>query len=164
VSADRVDFAEFFERRRAGCQRAVYAVVGDQRQAEELVAEAFARAWARWESVSRHPAPQAWIVRTALNGHISGWRRRRREIGWDGQQEPIAVPSSGSQLDREVIDALRALPRRQREVVVLRTFLDLDTQATADALGIATGTVRAHLHRALQTLRLSLHLDQEVKP
>ena len=42
--------------------------------------EAFARAWASWRTVSRHPAPAAWVVRTALNASISRWRRRRREV------------------------------------------------------------------------------------
>jgi DNA-directed RNA polymerase specialized sigma24 family protein len=55
-------------------------VVGDQDSAQELVAEAFARACASWRTVSRHPAPAAWVVRTALNLNISGWRRRRREV------------------------------------------------------------------------------------
>jgi DNA-directed RNA polymerase specialized sigma24 family protein len=50
--------------------------VGDRDVAQELVAEAFARAWASWRTVSEHPAPKAWVVRTALNANISRWRRR----------------------------------------------------------------------------------------
>ena len=58
--------------------RAVCAVVGDRRLAEDLVAEGFARAWASWSKVSKHPAPRAWVLRTALNLRVSWWRRRRR--------------------------------------------------------------------------------------
>lgn len=53
---------------------------GDRDAAQDLVDEAFARAWASWRTVSRHPAPAAWVVRTALNVSISRWRRRRREV------------------------------------------------------------------------------------
>jgi RNA polymerase sigma factor (sigma-70 family) len=52
-----------------------------------------------------------------------------------------------------VLTALRRLPARQREVIVLRVFLDLDIDTTARQLGIAPGTVRAHLSRAMTALR-----------
>jgi RNA polymerase sigma-70 factor (ECF subfamily) len=57
--------------------------------------------------------------------------------------------------------ALGKLPKRQREVVVLRVFLDLDTRATAAALGVAPGTVQAHLHRATKALRAELENQNE---
>jgi RNA polymerase sigma-70 factor (sigma-E family) len=153
VSPDPIDFAEFYERCRADCRRAVHAVVGDPAQAEDLVAEGFARAWASWDKVGRHPAPEAWVIRTCLNANISWWRRRRREVAWKGQVGASVPPSEGDGVDPRVMAALRALPLRQREVLALRVFLDLDTRATAAALGLAPGTVRAHLHRATSTLR-----------
>ena len=147
-------FTRFYETARDDCLRAVYASVGDPQAAEDLVAEAFARAWARWRTVSRHPAPQAWVVRTALNARVSWWRRRRREIAFP---EPAAVPGCfGGAVDRELMAALLRLPARQRQVVALRLFLDLDTAATAETLGIAPGTVTAHLARAIATLRAEL--------
>ena len=105
-------FTRFYETARDDCLRAVYASVGDPQAAEDLVAEAFSRAWARWRTVSRHPAPQAWVVRTARNARVSWWRRRRREIAFP---EPAA-----------------------------------------ETLGIAPGTVTAHLARAIATLRAEL--------
>src|ERR1700745_2138408 len=80
VERERKDFADFYGRSRDNCLRAVLAGTGDRALAEDLVAEAFARAWASWSKVSRHPAPAAWVVRTALNVRISWWRRRRREV------------------------------------------------------------------------------------
>lgn len=156
-----MDFAEFYEQSRAGCLRAVYASVGDRQQAEELVSEAFARAWAGWRKVGRHPAPQAWIVRTALNTHVSWWRRRRHEVAWTGQDPAETRPAgpagpSAGLVDEQMMALLRALPDRQRQVVALRIFLDLDTKTTAEALGIAPGTVKAHLSRATATLREQL--------
>ena len=160
MSQGNEDFAEFYECCRDGCFRAVLATVGDRHQAEELVAEAFARAWAHWRKVRRHPAPEAWVVRTALNAHISSWRRRRREVAWEAlDRTPDAAvrdDTDGPAVEALLVTALRALPVRQREVVTLRVFLDLDTRATAAALGIAPGTVQAHLHRATRTLRAEL--------
>jgi len=75
-----VDFAESYRRSADQCLRAVLVSVGDLDTAQDLVDEAFARAWASWRTVSKHPAPVAWVVRTALNANISRWRRRRREV------------------------------------------------------------------------------------
>src|SRR4051812_11964698 len=74
-------FAEFYAARKDACLRALVAGGTDRAAAEEAVAEAFARAWASWPKVSRHPAPSAWVIRTAMNHHVSRWRRMRREGG-----------------------------------------------------------------------------------
>ncbi|GAB3951816.1 sigma factor-like helix-turn-helix DNA-binding protein [Micromonospora vulcania] len=115
------------------------------------MAEAFTRAWMSWRKVSRHPAPHAWVVRTALNLRVSAWRRRRREVALDGHDVVVGPDSAG--VDATLMAALRRLPARQREVIALRAFLDLDTQTTAQVLGIAAGTVTAHLSRAVAALR-----------
>src|ERR1035438_1628182 len=80
MGTQRLEFAEFYRSSRDDCLRTVLIIVGDQDSAQELVAEAFARACASWRTVSKHPAPAAWVVRTALNLNISRWRRRRREV------------------------------------------------------------------------------------
>ena len=168
------DFAEFYQASRDGCLRAVYASVGDRLLAEELVAEAYARAWASWRKVSRHPAPSAWVVRTALNTHVSWWRSRRREVSWEsrGSTDPMLTNSPAAHgldavpgVDEHVLAAVRGLPTRQREVITLRVFLDLDTETTARALGIAPGTVTAHLSRAIAALRdqLAPSLEAETR-
>jgi RNA polymerase sigma-70 factor (sigma-E family) len=150
-----VEFEEFYDANRDACLRAVLASTADQRVAEDLVAEAFARAWMCWPKVRRHPAPRAWVVRTALNTGVSRWRKQRREQPL--ADEDIATPETGSDsLENSVLAALRQLPQRQREVVALRVFLDLDTAETAAALGVAPGTVTAHLSRAIATLRHEL--------
>jgi RNA polymerase sigma-70 factor (ECF subfamily) len=156
------DFADFYRGARDGCLRTVYAACGDRALAEDLTSEAFARAYASWPKVSRHPAPAAWVAQTALNTHVSWWRRRRREVAWDAGADP-AGDEPGLPVDAQVMAALKALPRRQREVVALRIFLDLDTETTARTLGIAPGTVTAHLSRATAALRdaLAPNLEQE---
>jgi RNA polymerase sigma-70 factor (sigma-E family) len=157
VGHQSADFADFYANARDDCLRAVFASVGDRQEAEELVAEAFARAWARWASVSRHPAPRAWVVRTAINARVSRWRRRRREVVVpDAAPDGASDGGLGSIVDRDLMAMVLRLPDRQRQVVALRLFLDLDTAQTADVLGIAAGTVTAHLARAIATLRQEL--------
>jgi RNA polymerase sigma factor (sigma-70 family) len=155
VSQDEAEFAEFFAASWDPCLRAVAASTGNMTLAEEQTAEAFARAWASWHKVSRHPAPRAWIVRTALNAGASWWQRRSKETALT-TDDIAAADSQGSGLDSGLLTALRRLPARQREVIVLRVFLDLDIDTTARQLGIAPGTVRAHLSRAMTALRSEL--------
>jgi DNA-directed RNA polymerase specialized sigma24 family protein len=97
------------------------------------------------------------VVRTALNAGVSRWRRRRREVpvpdlalvaDW-----PAASGAADDSVDPRIMAALLRLPARQRQVVALRLFLDLDTERTARVLGIAPGTVQAHLGRAMASLR-----------
>lgn len=152
MSQNNVEFAAFFAASWDPCLRAVAASTGDMTLAEDQTAEAFARAWASWHKVSRHPAPRAWIVRTALNAGASWWRRRSKEVAL-ASHDIAAAGSHGTGLDTPVLTALRRLPDRQREVIVLRVFLDLDIDTTARQLGIAPGTVRAHLSRAMAALR-----------
>ncbi len=147
-------FAEFYEGARDDCLRVVFTSVGDRQTAEDLVAEAFARAWARWRTVSRHPAPRAWVIRTALNTRVSWWRQRRREVPLPESPHQVACEGGlDPPVDRALMTALMRLPVRQRQVVALRLFLDLDVAGTAETLGIAPGTVRAHMTRAIATLR-----------
>jgi RNA polymerase sigma-70 factor (sigma-E family) len=157
VEQDRLDFAAFYAAARDDCLRVVLVNVGDRNLAEDLVAEGFTRAWMSWRKVREHPAPRAWVVRTALNAHVSWWRRRRREVALADHDlaalEAQAVAGQSSGLDSALVIALRRLPVRQREVIALRLLLDLDTETTAQVLGISGGTVGSHLHRALRALR-----------
>ena len=131
------------------------AIVSRPQMAEDQVAEAFAKAWVSWRKVSRHPAPRAWVVRTALNTGASWWRRRRRELPL-ADHDLTAPGDLGGGLDAALLTALWRLPPRQREVLALRIFLDLDTDVIARQLGIEAGTVRMHLSRAVAALRHEL--------
>jgi RNA polymerase sigma-70 factor (sigma-E family) len=166
VERRRQEFTEFYNSARDDCLRIVLVSVGDRQLAEDLVAEAFTRAWMSWRKVREHPVPRAWVVRTALNVHVSWWRRRRRELATDGALLDGVQPEQreGSGLDEALAAAVRRLPLRQREVITLRVFFDLDTEATARLLGISPGTVGVHLHRALAALRgqIPSFSDQEV--
>ncbi|HZE15809.1 MAG TPA: sigma-70 family RNA polymerase sigma factor [Mycobacterium sp.] len=156
MANQRSEFTEFYLRSKDECLSAVLVIVRDRDTAQELIAEAFARAWASWRTVSRHPVPKAWVVRTALNANISWWRRRRREVPVPDPgsvADPPVAEGAGRSVDPEIMAAVLRLSARQRQVVALRLFLDLDTHRTADVLGIAPGTVQAHLGRAIAALR-----------
>jgi RNA polymerase sigma-70 factor (ECF subfamily) len=128
--------------------------------AEEAVQEALARAWERGERGEQIESLTAWVATTAANILRSGVRRRiverrvRRRLGPLVPRESSA--DSATELRVDVGRAIRALPRRQRETVVLRYFADLDTADVARALGMTDGAVRTMLHRARATLAASL--------
>jgi RNA polymerase sigma factor (sigma-70 family) len=165
VGTRQLDFAEFYRESKDACLFAVLVSVGDRDVAQDLVDEAFARAWASWRSVSRHSAPAAWVVRTALNASISRWRKCRREVSLP---EPgkvadlVAVQeATDSPLDPRIMAALTRLPARQRQVVAMRLLLDLDTSTTAEVLGISPSAVKAHLARAIAVLRSDLMPERQ---
>ena len=167
MSREKTEFAEFFQASWEPCLRAVVASTGSVQLAEDQVAEAFARAWLSWRKVRRHPAPRAWVVRTALNVGASWWRRRLRELpllGHDAEDlRDEALHDEDGGLDAALLTALRHLPDRQREVIVLRVFLDLGIDTIAGQLGIAPATVRVHLSRAVATLRQELSPSRAVE-
>ena len=147
-------FERFYLETRDAVFRAVVLATRRPDRAEDAVAEAYARALERWSSVAIHPNPTGWVARTAINQVVSGWRVWRRETTEIG--DVVAVPDEARSLDPFLLRQLWRLPRRQREVVALRVLLDMDTRDTAEALGIAQGTVGVHLKRALDSLRDSL--------
>jgi RNA polymerase sigma factor (sigma-70 family) len=92
-------------------------------------------------------------VKTALNAIVSAWRRQRREWQWQQTERPPPDQEPAAPFDEDLLRAIRDLPERQRQVLALRVFLDLDTEHTADVLGIAPCTASAHLARAIARLR-----------
>jgi RNA polymerase sigma factor (sigma-70 family) len=105
------------------------------------------------------------VIRTALNTRVSWWRRIRRETPLlDRAAETAGDGGLDYVVDRELMAVLMRLPPRQRQVIALRLFLDLDTAQTARTLRIAPGTVRAHLTRAIAALRADFApaIDEEL--
>ena len=151
------EFSEFAHYRWAGLVRLAYGVTGDRDLAQDLAQTALANAYAAWSRVRKADDPDAYLRRILLNAHRAGFRKRRVT------EELIAVPPdrnltvadpAGAHGDRAaIIAALAALPRRQREVVVLRFWLDLTETQVAATLGCSVGTVKSQAARALATLR-----------
>lgn len=154
-SVSNADFVEFYTRTKDRSLGVVVTLGLRPDEAEEAVAEAYARAWDRWGKVRAMDSPEAWVIRTAVNANISWWRKHRRESPYDILPESLVTHATDRQ---DLVAALRRLPARQREVVILRYLLDLDTRQTAAQLGITAGTVASQLHRGLAALRT--HLTQ----
>lgn len=146
------EFEDFYQEAKNPCFRALCVTVPSFDEAEELLAEAFARAFSDWSKVKKHKSPRAWVVRTALNLHRDNWRKKNTN-----KRHLVAVSESyndkSQMLDPELIRQLRSLPDQQRLVIAHRVLLDLSTEQTAQALQIAPGTVSVHLKRGLATLR-----------
>jgi RNA polymerase sigma factor (sigma-70 family) len=160
VGVRQNEFADFYEQSRDRCLGAAIAYGMRPDRAEDAVAEAYAKAWASWGKVRRCNAPAAWVFRTAVNSDISWWRRRQREVLVEPQDSAVDQP------DEHGVDlaaAIGSLSTRQREVVVLHYLLDMDVASTARWLGLAAGTVKAHLHAARHELRLHVNNEKELR-
>jgi RNA polymerase sigma-70 factor (sigma-E family) len=159
VGAEQALEAVFFERY-ASLVGLARLLLDRREDAEEVVQEAFARTLEGWDRLRSPADPYPYVRRAVVNLARSGLRRRvvaRRAVlavTKDAVGADVAVLASESR--REVVDALRGLPQRQRECVVLRYFEECSTAEAADALGISEGAVKTHLHRALQTMEKTL--------
>jgi RNA polymerase sigma factor (sigma-70 family) len=143
---------------------AVALASGSYLAAEDAVQEALVRAWIRSERGEQVESLPAWVAAVALNLTRSGWRRTmaERRAGRRSPERPVsAVTPSEEHID--VAKALEMLPRRQREVAVLRYLLEMNTAEVAAALGITEGTVKSSLARARAHLAEALEVhDTEV--
>jgi RNA polymerase sigma factor (sigma-70 family) len=155
---DESGFEAFYRTSRDGCFRAVIVAVADPIEAEDLLAEAYIRCLESWPKVRSHPAPAAWVVTVAMNLHRDRWRKARRAVKSLFTSEPADAPSLP--IEPNLLAAIRTLPEQQRRVLAFRIILDFDTSQTADALGIAPGTVTTHLYRALTALRDELSKEK----
>jgi RNA polymerase sigma factor (sigma-70 family) len=130
------------------------ALVGDADAGRDAVQEAFAQA-VRTRRKFRDDGPlDAWLLRAVVNTALSGRRRRARHASLDGT--PLQAGAPVGRGDDDVKTALALLPERQRVVLFLRYYADLDYRAIAETLGIATGTVAATLNAARCALRRRL--------
>lgn len=150
---DHEKFRAFYERLQPRAVGAARRLVGSAAVAEDLAAEAFARAYSRWSQVDRHPNPDAWLLRVVGNLALDHVRReaRRPELrAPEGRHDPAADDAA---LRIDLADALGRLSGRQQEVVVMRYLIDLTEEDVAVSLGMSTGSVKTHLHRATTKLR-----------
>lgn len=135
-----------------------YLLTGDRHLAEDLAQTALVRTYAAWGRVRRADA-LAYSRRVLVNLNIDRLRRRRlHEVGDDALATEAAPDSGDPTGDRdEVVRLLGGLTDKERRVVVLRHYFDLSEADVATELGIAPGTVKSTLSRALAKLRVTAH-------
>ncbi len=154
-------FEEYVGARGPALLRLAYVLTTDTHAAEDLVQSALADAYRHWRRVERADHPDAYVRRVLVNTHLSRLRRRSahelpgsgRDIATDLTTTTEPDPADAV-VDRDAARrTLDTLPPRARAVLVLRYYADLDDDAIADLLGIATSSVRSTASRALATLR-----------
>ena len=146
---DEAEIRGFLARDYPRVVNAVALASGSYPAAEDAVQEALVRAWMRSERGEQLDSLPAWVAAVALNLTRSGWRRamaERRARRLIPERSVATAAPSADHID--VARALEALPRRQREVAVLRYLLEMSTAEVASALGIGEGTVKSSLSRA----------------
>ena len=149
-------FEDWYERERPALLVLVHALCRSTQPsvAEDIVQDAFVRAYERWPKIAGYDRPDLWLRRVAINLATSRYRRLRTEFGQALRRESpgndeFSVPGDAV----EVLDALRRLPRRQSQVLALRYIDELSTADIAGVLGMVDGTVRTHMRRGHDALR-----------
>jgi len=140
------------------------ALAGDSSEAQDLVQEAFVRAWIRWDTVGAYEDPEGWIRRVAFNLGVSRWRRARRLVlrpslagalpSAPGLQPDTSTNGPGEPLG--VIAALQALPVSERRAVILHHVAGLSVEEVAAEIGSPVGTVKSWLSRGRRRLQAEL--------
>ncbi|MDZ5444714.1 sigma-70 family RNA polymerase sigma factor [Micromonospora sp. 4G57] len=156
---DGVGFDELYHAHFRSLTLQLTAYCGDLPQAQDLVQEAFCRAFARWSRVSRYDDPVAWVRRVAWNLATSRWRRLRTAQTWLLRQREEHVPGPGP--DRVALAAaLALLPANHRRAVVLHYLADLSVTQIAQQEQVPEGTVKSWLHRGRAALAAQLATNE----
>ncbi|WP_369394846.1 SigE family RNA polymerase sigma factor [Streptomyces sp. CG1] len=137
----------------------LYAFTGDHGEAQDVVQEAFVRAWDRRRDFLADGAPEAWIRTVAMRLAVSRWRRARRWLELVRRTPPPeSTPGPESQHAHfaDLVAALRRLPEAQRMAVVLHHLCDLSVEQVASETGVPVGTVKARLSRGRAALAREL--------
>lgn len=157
-----VSFETYVGTRSDQLTRLAFLMVRDRHLAEDLVQESLARLHRSWSRAQTADNPDAYVRRIMLNQLLS-WRRRRswteRSVA-DPEPAGTCTDLSTEAVERDAMwRLLGSLPPRQRAVVVLRFYEDLDDDAIAGLLDCAPATVRSHASKALAQLRAAMTSD-----
>ena len=151
------EFREFISSRASPLHQSAYLLCGDWHLAHDLVQDTLVKAYKHWPRIRQVDSPDAYVRRILLNEVRGRWRRRERAVPvarFPEGREP-AEPDAADEIARRagLLQALLALPLRQRATVVLRYLEGLSERETAEVLGCTEGTVKSQSARALVTLR-----------
>lgn len=153
------EFSEFVLRTWSHLDRVALALTGSRHDADDLLQNTYTKAYKVWSRLLQMEHPEAYVRRILVNESTSLWRRAWRRV-----ERPTALPPDTSTAapqdvyeSRDVVwQAIQRLPAKQRAVLVLRYYEDLDVRETAEVLGISGGTVKSQCSTALDKLRLAL--------
>jgi RNA polymerase sigma-70 factor, ECF subfamily len=146
------DFTVLYEDHFSELAAQVCAYLGDASEAQDLVQEAFLRAWQRWDTVGGYEEPVAWIRRVAWN--LATSRHRRNQVVRKFlQRSAPPEPAPGAGPDRvALVAALQQIPAKRRRALVLHYMADMAIADIAEITGAREGTVKSWLHRGRREL------------
>lgn len=153
------EFADYFRARRDAVRRTAFLLCGDWHRADDHAQAAFVALHRNWRKIRDRAALDAWMRRTLVRSVVDESRRPWRRERFTA--EPLDVASVPGAADavairHVLVDGLRAVPPRQRAVLVLRFLEGLDIAGTAAALGCSEGTVKSQTAHGLAALRATL--------
>jgi RNA polymerase sigma-70 factor (ECF subfamily) len=154
LAEEPMDFETFFRDEGLSLGRALYLLTGDRSEAEELLQEAMARAYERWDRVQRLESPAGYVYKTALN--LFRRRARRAALRPRAPTREAPDPADVAGARRDLSQALASLSREQREALVLVEWLEFTAEEAAGVLGIKPSSVRTRVHRAKNAIRARL--------
>jgi RNA polymerase sigma factor (sigma-70 family) len=157
-------FAAFDDARLLRSYRLAALILRDRDEAEDATQEAIARAWSRWDSLRDISRFDSWFDQILVNVCRNRLRHARtvRMVALDESADQTAPAWDCTTVVRLALEqAFAELSPEQRILVVLRYWRDLPVEQIADRLGIATGTAKSRLHRALKSLRLAIESREE---
>jgi RNA polymerase sigma-70 factor (sigma-E family) len=149
-------FEDYVRLRGVSLVRLACLLTRDAQLAEDFVQEVLGHAYPRWARIVRADHPDLYVRKMLVNANLSRWRRRSSREVVEGtlRERSTAADHSVEFAERDALWRLIvALPRRQRAIVVLRYYEDLDDAAIAEILDCSPSTVRTHAMRALSALR-----------
>jgi len=150
-------YTEFVAARQTHLRRIAYAICGDWAQADDLLQNALVKLYVAWPRVRRDGREEAYVRQIMVRSNIDESRRP-----WRREQPGLAAGDAAARTglpfeERSALfEALQDLPVMQRKTVVLRHWLGLSVEETAQELDISVGTVKSHTSRALDTLQVAL--------
>jgi len=151
-------FDDFVRTHRSSLLKFATVLTGDYPLAEELVSDALSRAYEGWTRIALMDRPVAYLRKAVANGYLSTRRRWARDLSRFFARDTIDE-SAATDERHAMVTRLAKLPTRQRSVVVLRYYADLNDGEIAQVLGCSAATVRSHAARALRALRVEIALE-----
>ncbi|MFB9239941.1 SigE family RNA polymerase sigma factor [Plantactinospora siamensis] len=153
---DEQAFREFVTSQMASLRKLAYMTCGDWHTAEDAVANALVKLYPRWRKLERPDLyVKTMVYRAAVDETRRPWRRER-SAGDAMPDVPVRDPTSATDERMRLRAALDAVPPRQRAAVVLRHYLGLSMEETANVLDCTVGTAKSQVSRGLAKLRASL--------
>jgi RNA polymerase sigma-70 factor (sigma-E family) len=151
-----------YEAHALGLLRLAVIMLGDRQAAEDVIQDAFLGLYRRWDSLSGPDKALAYARSSVFNGCRTVLRQRARQhtvVLVEPDTEPADARTLLGEEYREVLDALRRLPDRQREAVALRYCLDMPVDDVARAMGVTEGTVKSATSRGIAAITRMLKGD-----